>query len=219
MARSRALRRLVEATPAKGLVDLAVTHRMLVDLSRVPQVVVAAIDGDACGGGCELALACDIRVMSDGPYRIGLPELSAGIPPGAGGTQRLMAAVGPARARAMVLQAQTLTPQEALAAGLVDTIGSQPLADASAIAEQAAGWNPAAVRAVKRAMRPGHRSGLMREAAGFAAAASGARARQALRDFVSRSDNERGISPWRSPIVTGADRLPATARRPAPPVP
>lgn len=219
-ARSAVLRRAAAATPAKGLVDLAVTHRMLTGLGRLPQVVIAAIDGDAQGGGCELALACDIRVMSDGPYRIGLPELSAGIPPGAGGTQRLMAAVGPARARAMVLQAQTLTPHEARSVGLVDAVVPDALATAGAIAEGTAEWNPAAVRAVKRAMRSGRWAGLLREAAGFASAASGAPARDVLRDFVQRSDNARGVSPWRTPDLTDrcGDRPATTTRRPAPPV-
>ena len=219
VARVPALRRVLSATPASGLVDLALTHRTLTALGRLPQVVIAAIDGDAQGGGCELALACDIRVMSDGPYRIGLPELSAGIPPGAGGTQRLMAAVGAARARAMVLGARVLAPQEALDAGLVDAVSSDPMETALGIAERVAGWNPGAVRAVKRVMRPrGMLTALIREAAGFASVASGAAAREQLRDFVERSDNAHGVSPWRTP-VSRPDAAPATLRTPAPPGP
>lgn len=193
-------RQALVRTPAAGLLQLADTHEALGRLTRLPQVVVAAIDGDAQGGGCELALACDVRVMSDGPYLIGLPELSAGIPPGAGGTQRLMAAVGAARARAMILTAHTLAPREALAAGLVDEVTSddQTLSRAVELAHATTRWNPASVRAAKRALRPGGlRGGLAREAGGFVSSVSGATAIDQLRDFVAASDSAGGRTPWR----------------------
>lgn len=200
LARLPGGRRLIAASPAAGLLELVDTHAALNMLGRLPQVVVAAIDGDAQGGGCELALACDIRVMSDGDHRIGLPELSIGIPPGAGGTQRLMAAVGPARARAMVLGAQTVSPQDALRIGLVDAVvpADRTLEVALDIAATAAGWNPAAVLAAKRALQPpGLSLGLRREAGGFVAAVSGRDAMEMLRRFTTVSDNEHGKTPWR----------------------
>lgn len=96
-------------TPARGLVELLRTTATLDRIGNLPQVVIAAIDGDALGGGCEVALACDVRVMGDGDYRIGLPELTAGIPPGAGGSVRLTRLLGAARASEMILRSITLT--------------------------------------------------------------------------------------------------------------
>lgn len=197
-------RRLITRSPAAGLLELVDTHAALNRLGRLPQVVVAAIDGDAQGGGCELALACDIRVMSEGDYRIGLPELSIGIPPGAGGTQRLMAAVGPARARAMVLAAQTVEPLEALQMGLVDAVvpPDRTFQVAVDIAETTTAWNPAAVRAAKRALQPpGLAAGLRREAGGFVAAVSGRDAMDMLREFTQVSDNAAGHTPWRDRTI------------------
>ncbi len=193
-------RRLIAGSPAAGLLELVDTHEALNRLGRLPQVVVAAIDGDAMGGGCELALACDIRVMADADHRIGLPELSIGIPPGAGGTQRLMAAVGPARARAMVLGAQTVDPHEALRIGLVDAVvpADRTLDVAMDIAVTATAWNPAAVRAAKRALQPpGLTRGLRRESGGFVASVSGRDAMAMLREFTTASTNSAGRTPWR----------------------
>ena len=222
LSRLPGARSLLAATPAAGLLDLVDTHRTLNRLGRLPQVVIAAIDGDALGGGCELALACDIRIMSRGDYRIGLPELSAGIPPGAGGTQRLMAAVGPLRARALILGAQTLSPDEALGLGLVDSVvAPAELAGVVAgIADTVSGWNPAAVAAAKRALRPPDlAAGLRRESGGFVAAVSGSDAIEHLRRFTTASRSESGRTPWRDrsflPARFGVSR-PASAQQPAP---
>ncbi len=204
LARVPGGRRLVTASPAAGLLELIDTHATLNRLGRVPQVIVAAITGDAQGGGCELALACDIRVMADGPFRIGLPELTIGIPPGAGGTQRLMAAVGPLRARAMVLGAQTLTPAAALDVGLVDAVVPAERTEAVAldIAQTATAWNPAAVRAAKRALQPpGLSRGLRRESGGFVAAVSGRTAMGMMRRFTDAADNDAGRTPWRDRTI------------------
>lgn len=193
-------RSLIRRSPGAGLLELLDTHATLNRLGRLSQVVIAAIDGDALGGGCELALACDIRIMSDDDFRIGLPELTIGIPPGAGGTQRLMAAVGPARARAMILAAQTLDPHRAHAVGLVDAVvpPQATLGAALSVAASVATWNPAAVRAAKHALRPpGLRGGIAREAGGFVSAVSGHDAMAMLRRFTESSAPEEGRTPWR----------------------
>ncbi|HZW36841.1 MAG: enoyl-CoA hydratase/isomerase family protein [Deltaproteobacteria bacterium] len=91
-------------------------------LSRMRKVVIAAINGHALGGGCELALACDYRFMAAGKGRIGLPEATLGIVPGAGGTQRLPRLVGLSRAMDMLLRGTTMGPEEALGIGLVDRV-------------------------------------------------------------------------------------------------
>jgi enoyl-CoA hydratase len=88
---------------------------------RVPKPVIAAVGGHALGGGCELALCCDYRLMvDDGRSTIGLTETSLGIIPGAGGTQRLPRLVGRARGLQMIFEASRLRAPEALAIGLVD---------------------------------------------------------------------------------------------------
>jgi len=88
---------------------------------RMPKPVIAAIDGYAFGGGCELALACDFRLASESS-QIGLTETNLGILPGAGGTQRLMKVVGLAKAKEMIFFGLRLTAGEALKAGLVDRV-------------------------------------------------------------------------------------------------
>jgi enoyl-CoA hydratase/3-hydroxyacyl-CoA dehydrogenase len=88
---------------------------------RMPKPVIAAINGYAFGGGCELALACDFRLASESS-QIGLTETNLGILPGAGGTQRLIKVVGLTKAREMVYFGTRLTATEALKAGLVDRV-------------------------------------------------------------------------------------------------
>ena len=91
-------------------------------LPRMKKVVVAAINGHALGGGCELAMACDYRLMKKGKALIGLPEATLGIVPGAGGTQRLPRLVGLSKAMDILLRGKAMGPEEALAIGLVDRL-------------------------------------------------------------------------------------------------
>ena len=87
-----------------------------------PKVVIAAINGHCLGGGLEIALCCDFRIAAEGTYKIGLPEVSLGLLPGTGGTQRLPRLIGRQRALALMLRGTTLSPQEALDAGIVDEL-------------------------------------------------------------------------------------------------
>jgi enoyl-CoA hydratase/carnithine racemase len=87
-----------------------------------PKVVVAAINGHCLGGGLEMALCCDLRVAAEGTYRIGLPEVTLGLLPGTGGTQRLPRLIGRQKALDFMLRGTTLPPQDALAAGIVDQV-------------------------------------------------------------------------------------------------
>jgi len=91
-------------------------------LEAVPKVVVAAINGHCLGGGLEIALCCDFRIAAEGAYRIGLPEVTLGLLPGTGGTQRLPRLIGRQKALDLMLRGTTLTPQDALAAGVVDEV-------------------------------------------------------------------------------------------------
>jgi enoyl-CoA hydratase len=90
-------------------------------LASIPRMVIAAVAGFALGGGCEVALACDVRIAADNAV-FGQPEILLGIIPGGGGTQRLARLVGPARAKSIVLSGRQVKADEALAIGLVDEV-------------------------------------------------------------------------------------------------
>ncbi len=133
-------------------------HDLLLDIENLPKPVITALNGTAMGGGWEFAMATDIRVAKDGPFRFGLPEISVGILPGAGGTQRLTNLVGRNRALEMMLRARTVSPGEALAYGMIeelvpaDTLETA-LERAQAIAREIAGRSPLAVAHIKRLAR------------------------------------------------------------------
>ena len=90
-------------------------------VAAIPRMVVAAISGYALGGGCELALACDVRFAST-KAKLGQPEILLGIIPGGGGTQRLARLIGPSRAKDLILTGRQVGADEALAMGLVDRV-------------------------------------------------------------------------------------------------
>jgi enoyl-CoA hydratase len=90
-------------------------------LASIPRATIAAVNGYALGGGSELALACDLRVMAD-TAKFGQPEILLGIIPGAGGTQRLTRLIGPSRAKDLVLTGRQVGAEEALRIGLADRV-------------------------------------------------------------------------------------------------
>jgi enoyl-CoA hydratase/carnithine racemase len=120
-------------------------------LARLPMPTIAAIEGNALGGGLELALCCDIRVASE-TSRLGLPEVRLAVTPGAGGTQRLPRVVGSARAKELILTGRVLTADEAERIGLVSRVvpPGQALAAADGIAAEIAARGPVAVREAKK---------------------------------------------------------------------
>jgi enoyl-CoA hydratase/carnithine racemase len=120
-------------------------------LSRLPMPTIAAMEGNALGGGLELALACDLRIASE-RARLGLPEVRLAVTPGTGGTQRLPRIVGPAWAKELILTGRVLAAAEAERIGLVNRVvpAGQALAAADAVAEEIASRGPLAVREAKR---------------------------------------------------------------------
>ena len=104
------------------------------------KLVIAAINGHCLGGGLEIALCCDFRIAAEGGYKIGLPEVSLGLLPGTGGTQRLPRLIGRQNALGLMLRGTTLSPQEAKDAGIVDELvpAADLLARATALAHELA---------------------------------------------------------------------------------
>jgi len=127
-------------------------HTAVFDRIRsVEKPVIAAVSGWALGGGCEIALSCDMIVASESA-KFGLPEVTIGVMPGAGGTQRLTHAVGKAIAMEMMLNNRTLSAQEALGFGMVNRVVpvSDFLNEALKLADEIASRAPLAVRAAKK---------------------------------------------------------------------
>jgi enoyl-CoA hydratase len=120
-------------------------------LAELPVPTIAAIEGDALGGGLELALCCDLRIAS-ARARLGMPEVRLGVIPGSGGTQRPPAVVGPARAKELILVGELISAQRAEQIGLVNAVAAEgeALSAATDMAERIAQRGPTAVREAKR---------------------------------------------------------------------
>jgi enoyl-CoA hydratase/carnithine racemase len=126
-------------------------------MSAASQVFIAHINGHALGGGLEITLACDLRFANEGSYKLGTPEVTLGLLPGNGGTQRLTRLIGPARALDLLITGRTFSPQDALAMGLVSGLFAPDEAEA-AIRKQAERFavGPAlALAAIKRCVHEG----------------------------------------------------------------
>jgi len=149
----------------KEMVDLSYADMVKVSASvssattaiaRIPKPVVAAVNGYALGGGCELAMSADLRFAADNAV-FGQPEVLLGIIPGAGGTQRLTRLVGPSRAKDIIFTGRFVKADEALQIGLVDRVvpADQVLEEAMAWARQFSGAASLAVRAAKECIDRG----------------------------------------------------------------
>jgi enoyl-CoA hydratase len=131
-------------------------QRVFAQLEELPQPVIAAVNGFALGGGCELAMACDIRIAAENA-KFAQPETGLGITPGFGGTQRLRRLVGPGRAKELLFTGDTIDAAEAVRIGLADRlvpVGGAMTA-AAAMAEKIAAKGAAATRYTKAAVQRG----------------------------------------------------------------
>lgn len=114
---------MVNITPIEAEKYATAAQMVLNKIENLAKPVIAAVNGFALGGGCELAMVCDIRIASSNA-KIGQPEVTIGIPPGWGGTQRLMRLVGPSRAKELVFTGKMISAEQAFQMGLVNKIVS-----------------------------------------------------------------------------------------------
>ena len=192
----------LERTPVSGLLDLQRIHELFLRMQRMDRVFIAAINGPALGGGCEICLACDLRYMARGARWIGLPEMTLGFCPGAGGTQRLSRMLGTSLALEMILEGRPLDPVKAAELGLVHRVvdDSELAAETHATAERLARRAPFAVRAAKRAILDGSTKpladGLADERKWFMAATSRPASIRAMRAYTEQVRSSG--APWSS---------------------
>jgi enoyl-CoA hydratase len=160
-------------------------------LETMPKPTIAAINGFALGGGCELALACDLRYASTNA-KLGQPEINLGIIPGWGGTQRLARAVGLGVAKELLYTGRNVDAEEALRVGLVNGVHDPALERAREVGELLAAKSPVALRIMKRlanrALGGDHGENLAAEADSFGELFSSEDAKEGLAAFVEKRE-------------------------------
>ena len=175
-------------------------HRMLLRLRDLDAIVVAGINGNTAGGGCEFSLGCDLRIMSDGDYKIGLPETSVGILPGGGGTQRLARLIGASRALDLILHARLLTPHEAESFGIINKIIPHKnfQEGLNQYCQDIANRAPIALSQVKKIIHKGLdmtlEEGLLLEQKAFDITMNSEDAAQAMRALLTAEENIEDVS-------------------------
>lgn len=188
-------RKLLRRTLLAGVADMNLFHEVTAHMRRMDKVFIAAINGLALGGGCELALACDLRLMAEDDQVerfLGQPEVLIGLIPGGGGTQMLARSLGVARALELCLEGQLLEPRQAVALGLVNGLApAEELLEATdALAQRLSRRSPQAVRLIKRSIYQAasrdRTEGMASEKAGFLSAASQGNTRRAMREYIER---------------------------------
>jgi enoyl-CoA hydratase/carnithine racemase len=174
-------------------------HKTLNKIRRSGKIFIAAINGHALGGGLELALACDLRFAAEGDYKLGLPEVTLGLLPGNGGTQRLPRLIGVSKALELMITGDTVSPEEALHLGLVNRLYSSEglMGQSEAFAERLADGAGVAIQHIKQAIYDGIElpldEGLARE-------------RQLIEPLFETEDAREGFSAFaekRKPVYKG----------------
>lgn len=145
------IKEMMGMSPSEAREYSLLGHRLAQAIEGIGKPVIAAVNGAATGGGCELATACDIRIASD-RARFSQPEVKLGVPPGWGGALRLLRIAGAGRAREMILTGRMVPAEEALRMGLVHAVVPQErlMAEAEAIAATIAANAPVALAHAKR---------------------------------------------------------------------
>src|SRR3954469_2123368 len=175
-------------------------HEALASIARVPKVFIAQVEGHALGGGLEISLACDLRFGARGSYKLGVPEVTLGLLPGNGGTQRLSRIIGVPKALDLMVTGRQVTPGGAHALGILNRLYAAEAAAGTTLeyAERLAGGATAAIGEIKLATYAGVdgkiADGLARERQGIARLFETADAREGLTAFTEK----------RKPEFTGA---------------
>jgi enoyl-CoA hydratase/carnithine racemase len=151
------IKRFLEGDVESNMEMIRVSQGAFRRMAAAPQVFIAYLAGHALGGGLEIALACDIRLAATGRYKLGLPEVTLGLLPGNGGTQRLTRLIGPSRALELLLTGRTYGVEEAQQFGLVADVYDAVEADANVreYAERLAAGAAIAQAAIKRTVYEG----------------------------------------------------------------
>ena len=194
------IKAMAALSPAEGIAFGRKGHAATAAVELLPQPVIAAVNGYAFGGGCELAIACDIRLAAENA-RFAQPEVGLGIPPGWGGTQRLPRLIGPGYAAEMIYTGRHVAADEALRMGLVNAV--YPLAKLLPAARELASLivnnSPSAVRAAKRlislAISENQGAGLAAEVASFGAAFADPDRREGMQAFIEKRPASFGDPP------------------------
>jgi enoyl-CoA hydratase/carnithine racemase len=187
------IKAMADHGPEEIVTDVGALERACRDLEAIPKPVIAAVNGFALGGGCEIALACDFRFAAQ-DARLGLPEIRLGIIPGAGGTQRLPRLIGLAKARDLVFSGRHVDADEALAIGLVDRVlpSGEVYAGAQNAAREYATGPTRAYAAAKRALAAvlGVERGLEVEREAFVPLFGTRDQKEGMRAFLDKRDPE-----------------------------
>ena len=183
--------------------ELHAFHTMLLRLRDLDAIVVAGINGNTAGGGCEFSLGCDLRIMADGNFLIGLPETSVGILPGGGGTQRLSRLIGSSRALDLILHAQLLSPKEAFDLGSINKLVSQVSFNQELISycEDLSNRAPIALQQVKKIIHQGLEmtleESLLVEQKAFDVTMNSKDAARAMRALLNTQENIEDVSEFK----------------------
>ena len=183
--------------------ELHAFHTMLLRLRDLDAIVVAGINGNTAGGGCEFSLGCDLRIMADGNFLIGLPETSVGILPGGGGTQRLSRLIGSSRALDLILHAQLVSPKEAFDLGIINKLVSEVSFNQDLISycEDLSNRAPIALQQVKKIIHQGLEmtleESLLVEQKAFDVTMNSKDAARAMRALLNTQENIEDVSEFK----------------------
>jgi enoyl-CoA hydratase/carnithine racemase len=183
--------------------ELHAFHTMLLRLRDLDPIVVAGINGNTAGGGCEFSLGCDLRIMSEGNFLIGLPETSVGILPGGGGTQRLSRLIGSSRALDLILHAKLLSPKEACDLGIINQLVSEDTFNQELISycEDLSNRAPVALQQVKKIIHQGLEmsleDSLLIEQKAFDVTMNSKDAARAMRALLNTQENIEDVSEFK----------------------
>ena len=183
--------------------ELHAFHTMLLRLRDLDPIVVAGINGNTAGGGCEFSLGCDLRIMADGNFLIGLPETSVGILPGGGGTQRLSRLIGSSRALDLILHAQLVSPKEAFDLGIINKLVSEASFNQELISycEDLSNRAPIALQQVKKIIHQGLEmtleESLLVEQKAFDVTMNSKDAARAMRALLNTQENIEDVSEFK----------------------